>query len=274
MSELALLLEEYLATRRALGNRLELPARLLKRFVVFAVQHETPFPRLLALFFTERLMRQRQASPHTIASYRTTFRLLIRYAQSVLNKPPSAMTLDDFDTALLGDFLSHLETERGNDPRTRNTRLAAIRSFFRFVALHEPRYAALAQRVLAIPDKRFTRPPVAYLDHDEDRGAAHGAGPREPASDAATAPCCSWRSKPDCGPRSLSACDARTFSSAPAPMCGVTARDERSGARPLRKDAARGATGVAEGTPRRSRATLSSPISAAVRSAMTLSTTS
>ena len=125
------------------------------------------FPPLLALFFTERLMRQRQASPHTIASYRSTFRLLVRYAQRALNKAPSAMTLAEFDTALLGDFLSHLETERGNDPRTRNTRLAAIRSFFRFVALHEPRYGALAQRVLAIPDKRYTRRPVAYLDRDE-----------------------------------------------------------------------------------------------------------
>ena len=136
------------------------------------------FPRLLALFFTERLMRQRQASPHTIASYRSTFRLLVRYAQRALNKPPSLMTLDDFDTTLLGDFLNHLETERGNDPRTRNTRLAAIRSFFRFVALHEPRYAALAQRVLAIPDKRYTRRPVAYLDRDEIEALLRAPNPR------------------------------------------------------------------------------------------------
>ena len=136
------------------------------------------FPRLLALFFTERLMRQRQASPHTIASYRSTFRLLVRYAQRALNKPPSQMTLDDFDTSLLGDFLNHLETERGNDPRTRNTRLAAIRSFFRFVALHEPRYAALAQRVLAIPDKRYTRRPVAYLDRDEIEALLRAPNPR------------------------------------------------------------------------------------------------
>ena len=136
------------------------------------------FAPLLALFFTERLMRQRQASPHTIASYRSTFRLLVRYAQQALNKPPTAMTLDDFDTALLGDFLSHLETDRGNDPRTRNTRLAAIRSFFRFVALHEPRHAALAQRVLAIPDKRYTRRPVAYLDRDETEALLRAPDPR------------------------------------------------------------------------------------------------
>lgn len=136
------------------------------------------FPRLLALFFTERLMRQRQASPHTIASYRSTFRLLLRYAQRALNKPPSGMTLDALDTTLLGDFLNHLETERGNDPRTRNTRLAAIRSFFRFVALHEPRYAALAQRVLAIPDKRYTRRPVAYLDCNEIEALLRAPNPR------------------------------------------------------------------------------------------------
>ena len=138
----------------------------------------TDFPRLLTLFFTERLMRQRQASPHTIASYRSTFRLLVRYAQRALNKPPSVMTLDDLDTTLLGDFLNHLETERGNDPRTRNTRLAAIRSFFRFVALHEPRHAALAQRVLAIPDKRYTRRPVAYLDRDEIEALLRAPNPR------------------------------------------------------------------------------------------------
>ena len=138
----------------------------------------TDFAPLLTVFFTERLMRQRQASPHTIASYRSTFRLLVRYAQRELKKPPSAMTLDDFDTALLGDFLTHLETERGNDPRTRNARLAAIRSFFRFVALHEPRYAALAQRVLAIPDKRYTRRPVAYLEREEIEALLRAPDPR------------------------------------------------------------------------------------------------
>ncbi len=136
------------------------------------------FPRLLALFFTERLMRQRQASPHTIASYRSTFRLLVLYATRVLNTPPSAMALADFDTALLGDFLSHLETERGNDARTRNTRLAAIRSFFRFVALQEPRHAALAQRVLAIPDKRYTRRPVAWLERHEIEALLAAPDPR------------------------------------------------------------------------------------------------
>ena len=119
------------------------------------------FPRLLAMFFSNHLMRQREASPHTIASYRDTFRLLVRYAQRELNKPPSELRLEDFDSAFIGDFLSHLENERGNRARSRNARLAAIRSFFRHVALHEPQHAALAQRVLAMPSKRHLRSPVA-----------------------------------------------------------------------------------------------------------------
>ena len=188
------------------------------------------FPRLLALFFTERLMRQRQASPHTIASYRSTFRLLVRYAQRALNKPPSLMTLDDCDTTLLGDFLNHLETERGNDPRTRNTRLAAIRSFFRFVALHEPRYAALAQRVLAIPDKRYTRRPVAYLDRDEFEALLRAPNPRTRTGRRdrtllLVAVQTGLRASELIGLR----CEDVQLGA--GPMCVVTARDERSGAR-------------------------------------------
>ena len=125
------------------------------------------FPRLLAMFFTKRLIEQRQASPHTIASYRDTFRLLVHYAQRTLKKPPADLALDDIDSAFVGDFLSHLENERCNSPRTRNSRLAAIHSFFRYVALHEPQHAALAQQILAMPSKRYTRRPVAFLDHDE-----------------------------------------------------------------------------------------------------------
>ena len=125
------------------------------------------FPRLLAAFFTDRLMQQLQASPHTIASYRDTFRLLVRHARKVLKKAPTELELGDLDTAFLGAFLSHLEDQRGNDARTRNTRLAAIRSFFGYVASHEPQHAALAQRVLAMPNKRHTRRPVDFLNRDE-----------------------------------------------------------------------------------------------------------
>ena len=112
-------------------------------------------------------MQQRQASPHTIASYRGSFRLLVRSAQRELGKPPTDLAIDDLDTDFLGAFLTHLESERGNDPRTRNTRLAAIRSFFAYVAVQEPRHAALAQRVLALPSKRYTRRPVDFLSRDE-----------------------------------------------------------------------------------------------------------
>ena len=136
------------------------------------------FPRLLAMFFTSHLMQQRQASPHTIASYRDTFRLLVRYAQRELKKPPSELALDDCDSAFLGDFLSHLENERGNHVRSRNTRLAAIRSFFRYVAWQEPQHAALAQRVLAMPSKRYTRSPVAWLDRDEVEALLRAPDPR------------------------------------------------------------------------------------------------
>ena len=125
------------------------------------------FPTLLAMFFTDRLLRQRRASQHTVASYRDSFRLLVQYAQNQLHKAPSQLAMEDLDTPFLGDFLDYLEKQRGNSVRTRNVRLAAIHSFFRFVALQEPQHSALAQRVLAMPSKRHTRRPVAFLQRRE-----------------------------------------------------------------------------------------------------------
>lgn len=125
------------------------------------------FARLLGAFFTERLIRQRQASPHTIASYRDTFRLLVQYAQRELHKAPSQLAITDLDTPFIGAFLDHLEKKRQNGARTRNARLAAIHSFFRYVSLHEPQSAAIAQRVLAMPNKRYTRRPVEFLNSTE-----------------------------------------------------------------------------------------------------------
>ena len=133
----------------------------------------TDFSRLLSSFFTDRLMRQLQASPHTIASYRDTFRLLVRYALRELHKQPASLELDDLDSEFLGRFLSHLETERGNDTRTRNARLAAIRSFFGYLALQEPQHAALAGRVVSMPAKRYTRRPVDFLERDEVEALLH-----------------------------------------------------------------------------------------------------
>ena len=125
------------------------------------------FPVLLEAFFTDRLMRQRHASPHTIVSYRDTFRLLLQYAQQQLHKAPSDLTMPELDTPLLGAFLEHLEQQRENSARSRNVRLAAIHSFFRYVALHEPQHSALAQRVLAMPSKRYVRRPIEFLTQDE-----------------------------------------------------------------------------------------------------------
>ncbi len=122
---------------------------------------------LLESFFTQRLMHQRQASSHTVAAYRDTFRLLLRFAQDRLKKAPCAMVLGELDAPLVVAFLDHLEKDRRNGPRSRNARLAAVHSFFRFVALEEPAQSALIQRVLAIPSKRWDRPVVAFLTRSE-----------------------------------------------------------------------------------------------------------
>ncbi len=118
-------------------------------------------------FFTERLIGQRQSSPHTIASYRDTFRLLLGFAQCRTGKSPSASALEDLDATLIGAFLDHLEHERHNSVRTRNNRLAAIHSLFAYAALRDPEHAALIQRVLAIPAKRTDRQLVSFLTDGE-----------------------------------------------------------------------------------------------------------
>ena len=127
----------------------------------------TSLAPLLETFFTERLRRQRQVSPHTIAAYRDAFRLLLGFAEKRLAKLPSDLLLTDLDASFVGAFLDHLEKDRGNSARSRNARLAAIRSFFRFAATREPAHGALIQRVLAIPQKRFDRKLVTFLNHTE-----------------------------------------------------------------------------------------------------------
>jgi len=127
----------------------------------------TSLAPILQAFFTERLQRQKQASPRTISAYRDTFRLLLGFTHQRLGKAPSDLLLDDLDALLIGEFLDHLEKERGNTVRTRNQRLAAIRSFFRYAAHREPAHSALIQRVLAIPQKRFDRVLVKFLTREE-----------------------------------------------------------------------------------------------------------
>jgi integrase/recombinase XerD len=125
------------------------------------------FPSLLERFFTQRLMAQRQVSPHTIASYRDTFRLLLRFTEKRLHKPPSSLSLSDLQPALIGAFLDELEQARGNSARSRNLRLTAIRSFLRYAAYEEPAQSGLIQRVLAMPSKRQARKLVAFLTRPE-----------------------------------------------------------------------------------------------------------
>lgn len=127
----------------------------------------TILPALIQRFFTERLCAQMEASPHTIAGYRDTFRLLLRYASERTGRVPTRLKVEDLDCDLVGEFLTHVETERGNTARSRNTRLAAIRSFFRFVAISEPDYLLQCQRILAMPGKRYARRTVEFLDRTE-----------------------------------------------------------------------------------------------------------
>ena len=122
---------------------------------------------LLERFFTERLMRQRQASPHTISSYRDTFRLLLKFVQQRLHTPPTQLTFKAIDAPLIVAFLDHLEKHRGLSARSRNLRLTAIHSFFRYAAFETPEHAAQIQRVLAVPNKRFTRTQVHFLSRPE-----------------------------------------------------------------------------------------------------------
>jgi integrase/recombinase XerD len=122
---------------------------------------------LLQAFFTDRLLQQQHASPHTVAAYRDAFRLLLSFAQNDLGKAPSQLELAHLDAPFITRFLSHLDKSRRNAARTRNARLAAVHSFFRYVALREPAHAALIQRVLAIPNKRAEKKLVAFLTRPE-----------------------------------------------------------------------------------------------------------
>ena len=126
-----------------------------------------PLPIYLQRFFTERLANQLQASPHTVASYRDTFRLLLTHASARLARMPTDLQVADIDAELVGHFLSDIETTRGNSARTRNTRLSAIRSFFKYVAINEPQLLHHCQKVLAMPPKRYEKRMIDYLNRDE-----------------------------------------------------------------------------------------------------------
>jgi len=121
----------------------------------------------LQRFFTDRLLRQLGASQHTVASYRDTFRLLLKFASKHYRRQASDLNVEDLDAKMVGTFLNHLEHDRRNSARSRNIRLSAIHAFFAFVCLNEPPLASHCQRVLAIPFKRFERGPVEFLTREE-----------------------------------------------------------------------------------------------------------
>ena len=121
----------------------------------------------LEAYFMQRLIGQRQASPNTVAAYRDAWRLLLGYAAHHVGKQPHQLDIADLDATVIGEFLQHLESQRRNSVRTRNARLAAIRSFFAFAALRHPEHAELIARVLAIPTRRCDRAIVTYLDDKE-----------------------------------------------------------------------------------------------------------
>lgn len=126
-----------------------------------------PIGPLVQAFFAEHLCQHKAVSPRTVSSYRDTFRLLLRFVKDSTGISPSALCIDHLDAPMILRFLDHLENKRNNTARSRNTRLAAIRSFYRFVELREPTALAVAMRVLAIPSKRTERRLVGYLTRTE-----------------------------------------------------------------------------------------------------------
>jgi integrase/recombinase XerD len=136
-----------------------------------------PLPIYLQRFFTERLATQLRASPHTVASYRDTFRLLLKYVTDRLKRQPTELQVADLDADLIGGFLMYVETRRGNGARSRNTRLSALRSFFRYVAVNEPQLLHHCQQVLAMPSKRYEQKAIDYLTRAEIEALIGAADP-------------------------------------------------------------------------------------------------
>jgi integrase/recombinase XerD len=125
------------------------------------------FASMLTSFFTQRLIHQRQASSHTISSYRDTFRLLLQFSKKRVGKEPSRLCWDDIDAPLISAFLDDLQERRGIVARSRNLRLTAIRSFYRYAAFELPAQSAQIQRILAIPSKRCVHEQIGYLTRSE-----------------------------------------------------------------------------------------------------------
>ncbi|MGO9203978.1 MAG: tyrosine-type recombinase/integrase [Limisphaerales bacterium] len=136
-----------------------------------------PLPALVQNFFTQHLMAERQLSSCTVASYRDTFRLLLGYFQAQTHRSASQQRLEDWDAPHILGFLEHLEKQRHCCARSRNARLAAIHCFMRFVSQQEPKHLALAVRVLAIPNKRQSRPLLGYLTAEQVQAILQAPAP-------------------------------------------------------------------------------------------------
>ncbi len=185
----------------------------------------------LQAWFTDRLIAQRNASPHTIAAYRDTLRLLLDYAEHRLGHEPCQLDIAELDAPLIVGFLDHLEHHRANSVRTRNLRLATIRSLFRYAQHRHPEHAEDIQRVLAIPAKRADR---AIASRSSTRERSKRCSTRltgEPGPADATTRCCWSRSRPGCAHQNSPACDAATFSSPPGRTSGAWGRAARTGSR-------------------------------------------
>ena len=131
------------------------------------MKSDPDFSALCQSFFSKRLMGQRKASPYTISAYAQTFRLLMTYAQKRLHTPPARLSLAQLDAPFIAEFLADLEASRANNARSRNARLAALRSFYHYAMLEAPQHSELIQRVLAVPYKRYTRRLVSFLSRSE-----------------------------------------------------------------------------------------------------------
>ena len=185
----------------------------------------------LQAYFTERLITQRSSSPETIAAYRDAFRLLLRFAHEQTGKQPFELDIDDLDAPLIGSFLKHLEADRGNSPETRNARLGAIHSFYRFAALEHPEHAHTIARVMAIPTKRYERNTVNYLDRDEIQALLAAPDKRTWLGRRDHA-CSRSRSRPECASQNSPAYTSAMSTSAPQRTSGSWGRAGRNGQRP------------------------------------------
>jgi integrase/recombinase XerD len=179
-------------------------------------------PPTLQTWFTDRLIAQRNVSPHTIRVYRDTLRLLLDYAQGRLGRQPSQLDIAELDAPLIAGFLDHLETERANSVRTRNTRLAAIHSLFRYARHRHPRTRP-GHRPRARNPARPDRAIVTFLDENEI-GALLDAPERTTWTGRRDHALLVWPSRPGCASPSSPASDAATFSSAPDRTSGAPAK--------------------------------------------------